>query len=490
MAWFLPHRDRQDLRAGSGCGPRRRPGSRRAPTPRSSTWRTGRFAELLAGAGARLEAGTVDVRGELPDRRPGPRAHGAAQPAARHRPRRAPTIAELLEPDRVRADRRRASDADVTIPSWRYDSTSEIDVVEEVARLFGYTVDRRAGAVVTARRPPHRPPARAAPAAGAAGRPRALPRRCRCRSWRPATSSGAACRATASRSRTRWSPRSRCCARRCCPGWSRRSPPTPLGATPGSACGRSATCSAGRPATAAPAPLPDEREMLGVALGGRDAAAAVREWRAVAELLAVRAASVVNGAVAGPAPHPLGAVSSPPAATSSARWARSTPLVLEAHGVAERVGLARGRPRRGGRPARATRTCTGRSASTRRATSTSPSRSTTRCRPPRSRQPSSGRAGARLAVAAPVRRLPRPRHRRRPAQPGLRAAARRPRPHAHRRRGGRGAARVASPRSRGRCRRRCAPRPADTFASHGGIWRESTAAQPPTGNAATATVLT
>ena len=84
-------------------------------------------------------------------------------------------------------------------------------------------------------------------------------------------------------------------------------------------------------------PLPDEREMLGVALGGRDATAAVHEWWVVAELLALRGVSVVNGEV--PGLHP----------TRSARLVSEVgevigavgeldPQVLENHGIGERVG--------------------------------------------------------------------------------------------------------------------------------------------------------
>jgi phenylalanyl-tRNA synthetase beta chain len=83
--------------------------------------------------------------------------------------------------------------------------------------------------------------------------------------------------------------------------------------------------------------LPDEREMLGVALGGRDAAEAVHEWRAVAEVLRLAGVEVENGAVpglhatrsarlVGPAGEPVGAVG------------EIDPAVLEAHGIGERVG--------------------------------------------------------------------------------------------------------------------------------------------------------
>ena len=83
--------------------------------------------------------------------------------------------------------------------------------------------------------------------------------------------------------------------------------------------------------------LPDEREVLGVALGGRDATEAVREWYAIAELLSLQDATLRNGPV--PGLHP----------TRSARILAASgeelgavgevdPAVLEAHGIGERVG--------------------------------------------------------------------------------------------------------------------------------------------------------
>jgi phenylalanyl-tRNA synthetase beta chain len=98
--------------------------------------------------------------------------------------------------------------------------------------------------------------------------------------------------------------------------------------------------------------LPDEREMLGVALGGRDAAEAVREWRAVAEVLGLAGVEVENAAV--PGLHPTrSARLVGPAGEAVGAVGEIDPGVLEAHGIGERVGwlevdldLAAGLPHR------------------------------------------------------------------------------------------------------------------------------------------------
>src|SRR5690606_13319576 len=103
-----------------------------------------RFAELLAASGARMEAGSADVRGELPSRAPVVvrtdrlnRLLGTELSAQE--------VADLLAPIGFAAESASpatggaAGDLAVTIPSWRYDSSAEIDVVEEVARLYGYS---------------------------------------------------------------------------------------------------------------------------------------------------------------------------------------------------------------------------------------------------------------------------------------------------------------------------------------------------------------
>src|SRR3546814_1243681 len=92
-----------------------------------------RFAELL---GAPLEDGVALATGTLPER-----------PPVRLRPSRVTKLlgseispermAELLDP--IGFTTTPAGDElEVQIPSWRYDSATEIDVIEEVARHHGY----------------------------------------------------------------------------------------------------------------------------------------------------------------------------------------------------------------------------------------------------------------------------------------------------------------------------------------------------------------
>lgn len=96
-----------------------------------------RFIELLGDAAGTVAAGIVDVRGDLPDRTP-----------ITVRPTR---VNALLGADLSAGDMKRLLDPigftteidgdtlRVALPSYRLDSDAEIDVVEEVARMHGYS---------------------------------------------------------------------------------------------------------------------------------------------------------------------------------------------------------------------------------------------------------------------------------------------------------------------------------------------------------------
>lgn len=93
-----------------------------------------RFAELLD---APLEDGSSVAVGELPAR-PVVRVRTGRVAALLGTDLGAARIAEVLDPIGFTSTAAGA-DLDVTIPSWRYDSATEIDVIEEIARHHGYT---------------------------------------------------------------------------------------------------------------------------------------------------------------------------------------------------------------------------------------------------------------------------------------------------------------------------------------------------------------
>jgi phenylalanyl-tRNA synthetase beta chain len=95
-----------------------------------------RFVELLGPAAGALAPGTIDARGDLPARDPvrvrTARVNAILGTSVTH-----DDVAQLLEPIGFRVmpvD----GDVDVVVPSFRPDTTVEIDVIEEVARHFGY----------------------------------------------------------------------------------------------------------------------------------------------------------------------------------------------------------------------------------------------------------------------------------------------------------------------------------------------------------------
>src|SRR5690606_14047961 len=98
-----------------------------------------RFAELLAETCPELTVapGLADAVGGLPDRSP-VRVRVDRVAAIIGTPISAERIAALLDPigftTEVDGDELR-----VALPTWRLDSTGEIDVIEEVARHHGYS---------------------------------------------------------------------------------------------------------------------------------------------------------------------------------------------------------------------------------------------------------------------------------------------------------------------------------------------------------------
>ena len=95
-----------------------------------------RFIQLAAESGVTAVTGMVDVAGTTPDRTPVPvrveRVNGLLGTTLS-----AAEMVELLEPIGFACSE--AGDTiDVTIPTWRWDTTTETDIAEEVGRMYGY----------------------------------------------------------------------------------------------------------------------------------------------------------------------------------------------------------------------------------------------------------------------------------------------------------------------------------------------------------------
>ena len=96
-----------------------------------------RFAEILSSSGATLTPGTLDSRGDLPHRPPVRiRIERVNKMLGVNLSRK--EISKLLESLEFKTSKS-GEDLDVEIPSFRFDSSEEIDVIEEIARLYGYS---------------------------------------------------------------------------------------------------------------------------------------------------------------------------------------------------------------------------------------------------------------------------------------------------------------------------------------------------------------
>jgi phenylalanyl-tRNA synthetase beta chain len=310
-----------------------------------------RFAELVGG-GAWVEAGMVDQRGDLPDRSPVfvrtervNRLLGSDLVAGE--------MVHLLESIGFTATRAGTTDdLEVTIPSWRYDSSTEIDVVEEIARLYGYSQLGRTLSPsahvgsLTIRQKERR---RLRSVMVGLGLSEAMPmpflapgELSRC--GLPDDGIEIANPLVAEESILRTS---------LLPGL--------VGALATNAARRNtgvglweighvyrhhAAPDEPAPETRGPlrasgagseGDLPDEHEWLGAALGGRDAAAAVELWRAVEEALAVPGVRLLNAEV--PGLHPTRAARLVgPRGEAVGSVGEVDPAVLERHSIGERAG--------------------------------------------------------------------------------------------------------------------------------------------------------
>jgi phenylalanyl-tRNA synthetase beta chain len=286
-----------------------------------------RFAELL---GAPLEAGASVATGTLPDRRPVrvrtarvARLLGSDLGVAR--------IAEVLDPIGFTSTPA-GDDLDVTIPSWRYDSATEIDVIEEIARHHGYTALGRTlpraattGALTT--RQLERRRLRAMLAGRGLSEAMPMPflapgELARC--GLPDDGITIANPLVAEQSVLRTS---------ILPGlvgavaynWSHRNHGVRLfeiGHT------------FNQP-SAPDADLPDEREVLGAVLAGQDATAAVQLWQVVAEGLGFSGVAVANAEL--PGLHPTRAARLLLGDLAVGRLGEVDPAVLEGYDIGERV---------------------------------------------------------------------------------------------------------------------------------------------------------
>ncbi len=329
MAWFQPlaiAKSSRRLRLRSEASARFEKGC----DPEVIELAMARFAELVAGSGARLVPGSADARGDLPARPPvrlrSARVNGILGTKLTYE-----EIRGTIEPIGF-ATRPVDGGHEVTIPSWRYDCELEIDVIEEVARHWGYS---RIGKTVppavrwghlTERQQERRLLRHVLAGLGLAEAmpmPFLAPGQLE-RSGLPGDGMEIANPLVAEESILRTS---------LLPGL--------LGALAYNASHRNhgvGLFEIGHVFRVPPpgSPLPDEREHLAAALGGRDAAAAVEVWRAVVDALAVPGTRLENAEL--PGLHPTRSARVLLDGEHVGEVGEIDPAVLEAHGIDERVG--------------------------------------------------------------------------------------------------------------------------------------------------------
>ncbi|MGQ0831724.1 MAG: phenylalanine--tRNA ligase subunit beta, partial [Microthrixaceae bacterium] len=286
-----------------------------------------RFAALL---GASLEDSASTADGALPERSV-VRVRTARVAKLLGTALGASRIGELLDPIGFTSVAV-GDDLDVSIPSWRYDSDSEIDVIEEIARHHGYTALGRTlprAATTGSLTPRQHERRRLRSTLVGRGLSEAMPM--------PFLAPGelARCGLTddgirianplvAEQSVLRTS---------LLPGlvgavaynWSHRNHGVSLfeiGHT------------FNRP-SALDAELPDEREVLGAVIAGSDASAGVQLWRVVAEVLGFAHVVVENARV--PGLHPTRSARLTVEGLAVGSVGEIDPDVLEGHGIGERV---------------------------------------------------------------------------------------------------------------------------------------------------------
>jgi phenylalanyl-tRNA synthetase beta chain len=289
-----------------------------------------RFAELLAATGATLAPGAIDVLGDKPAR-PTVRVRTSKVNAVLGTALDASSIAASLTPIGFEVAAV-GDDLDVVVPSFRLDTGSEIDVIEEVARHVGYstigkTLPRSPITGGLDRRQRDRRTVRLAMTglgidevmplpflapgdldrAGATGRPVVV--------TNPLVAEESVMRTSLR------------------PGLLKT-----LGYNASHRNHGLSLFEVGHvyahPST--PQPLPDEREHLAVALAGREAPSAVEAWHVLADALAIRGGQLIAGEVSGL--HPTRTALVEIDAVPVGAVGEIDPAVCEAFGIAERVG--------------------------------------------------------------------------------------------------------------------------------------------------------